>query len=79
MTIAQDFFKNQDVREIRKLDVINFAEYCRKTSRWKEKSVKNAVDILKTFMNWLREDLEVITTVPPFPAIEAEDPGEVDT
>jgi integrase len=73
VTIAQDFFKTQDVREIRKLDVINFADYCRESFTWKEKSVKNAVDVLKTFMNWLREDLEVITTVPPFPAIETEE------
>jgi integrase len=74
ITIAGDFFKNQDVREIRKLDIVNFAAHCRESFIWKEKSVKNTVDIFKTFMNWLKEDLEVITAVPPFPVITPGDP-----
>ena len=66
--LAKEFFKNSDVREIRKLDIINYVKDCRERyPHWSEKTLKLRVDLFKTFMNYLRDDLEVIGTVPPFP------------
>ena len=71
--IAKDFFKLQDIREIRKLDIINYVDHCRKSFRWGDKTLKNTVDLFKTFMNYLHEDLEMIGTVPPFPVIDVQE------
>ncbi|MBI5847728.1 MAG: site-specific integrase [Nitrospirae bacterium] len=69
---AKDFFKVRDVREIRKLDLIEYQEYLQKTFELSGKSLKNVLDGFKTFMNYLKSDLEVIDTVPAFPHIETE-------
>ena len=69
--IAREFFKTQDVREIKKINIIDFIKDCRvKYPHWADKSLKNHTDVFKTFMNYLRNDLEVIKIVPPFPKIE---------
>lgn len=68
--IAKEFFGVQDVRDLRKLDVINYLNHCRENYTWSEKTLKNTVDIFKTFMNYLHQDLEVINAVPPFPAVD---------
>ena len=71
--IAADYFKTQDIREIRKLHVINFRDHLQQSFVWKGKTLKNVLDLFKTFMNYAKSELEVITTVPAFPMIEAED------
>ena len=71
--IAREFFKDKDVREIRKLDIINYVDHCRRSFTWKDKTLKNTIDLFKTFMNYLDEDLEVIRNVPPFPLIEVQE------
>lgn len=72
--IARAFFKTKDVRDIRKLDIINYIDYCRETyPEWSGKTLKNYIDLFKTFMNYLRNDLEVISAVPPFPDIDCEE------
>ncbi len=69
--IAKTFFGIKDVREIRKVDIINFIADCRQRyDKWGGKTLKNKVDVFKTFMNYLQKDLEVINSVPPFPTIE---------
>jgi integrase len=69
--VAKEFFKIQDVREIRKLDITDYVKDCRKRyPKWSDKTLKNHVDVFKTFMNYLHRDLELISTVPPFPAID---------
>ncbi|MBF0466880.1 MAG: site-specific integrase [Nitrospirae bacterium] len=67
----KEFFKNIDVREIRKIDIINYKEHLQ-TLEIKDKTVKNTIDNFKTFMNWLKNDLELIDKVPPFPKVEYE-------
>ena len=69
--IAREFFKIQDVREIRKLNIIDYVKDCRERHpNWSDKTLKNHVDVFKTFMNYLHNDLELISIVPPFPAID---------
>jgi integrase len=72
--IAKEFFKNQDVREVRKLDVINYKEHCEKAFTWKPKTLKDNLDLFKSFLYWLKNDLEVITAVPAFPRIDVPEP-----
>jgi len=71
---AKDFFQNKDVRDIRKLDLINYKEHLEKTGIRKKdlsgKTIKNIMDSFKTFMNWCKTDLEIIDIVPSFPSVE---------
>jgi integrase len=71
--IARDFFKTMDVREIRKVHVINYIDHCRKSFEWSDKTLKNTVDLFKTFMNYLHDDLELISSVPSFPVIDVQE------
>jgi integrase len=73
--IAKEFFRKTDVREIRKVNVIDFQKYCREAFSWKEKTLKNSMDLFKVFMNWLKNDLEIITKVPRFPDIDVPEPA----
>ena len=68
--IAREFFKKQDVREIRKLSIIDFQKDCQESFSWKEKTLKNNLDVFKVFMNYLKNDLEIIVKVPKFPEID---------
>ena len=72
--IAKEFFGNQDVRDIRKLDIINYKEHCEKKFTWKPKTLKDNLDLFKTFLYYLKNDLEVIDKVPSFPQIEITEP-----
>jgi len=67
---VRQFFGTKDVREIRKLDVSDFKNHIEKSSKFKGKTVKNIMDFFKTFLRYLKHDLEVIDSVPAFPAIE---------
>jgi integrase len=73
--IARDFFKKTDVREIRKINIIDFQKHCRETFSWKEKTLKHSMDLFKVFLNWLKNDLEIITKVPQFPDIDVPTPS----
>jgi integrase len=70
---AKEYFGNQDVREIRKIDLINFRDHLEEKFTWKAKTLKNAMDIFKTFMGYVKNDLELTDHVPPFPKIEVPD------
>ncbi|MFZ5907890.1 MAG: tyrosine-type recombinase/integrase [Nitrospirota bacterium] len=70
INIAKDYFKSFDVREIRKLHLINYKEYLEKTSRFGGKTIKNIMDLFKTFLIHCKNDLEIIDTVPVFPEVE---------
>jgi integrase len=65
---AADFFPLADVRELRKIDVINYMEHLEKIGL-KGKTLKNNMDVFRTFLNWCKE-MEIISYVPPFPDIE---------
>ncbi len=71
--IAKGYFGNQDVRDLRKLDLINYKDYLEKTFTWKPKTLKNVLDVFKAFLRYVRNDFEMITTVPSFPVVDVPD------
>lgn len=66
---ATAFFEKKDAREIRKLDLINYQNDLA-SSQIRGKTQKNYLDLFKTFLRWLRSDLEVLDVIPPFPSVE---------
>lgn len=66
----KDYYTTTDVRDLRKIHIINFKEYLEKEFSLSGKSVKNILDLLKTFLNYCRNDIEIINTVPAFPEVE---------
>lgn len=68
--IVRQFFGMKDVREIHKLDVVNFKNHLEKNFSFKTKTAKNVMDFFKTFLRYLKYDLEVIDMVPAFPSFE---------
>lgn len=66
------FFPGVDVRELRKLDILNYRKHLEKGGMH-GKTLKNNMDLFKTFLNWCL-DAEIILRVPPFPLIEVSDP-----
>jgi integrase len=68
--IAKEFFGIRDVREIRKIDIISYQKYLQVNFKVSNKTIKNIVDVFKAFLNYLKNDLEVINVVPNFPHIE---------
>ena len=68
--IAKKFFGTRDIREIRKIDIINYLNYLQENLNVSNKTVKNIVDVFKAFLNYLKNDLEIIQVVPNFPDIE---------
>jgi len=76
VTPAKTFFKTQDVRELRKVHVIEYKEHLETTfKKWSPKTLKNCLGLFKTFMRYLRDDLEVIDKVPSFPDIDVQEPA----
>ncbi|KWT92040.1 tyrosine-type recombinase/integrase [Candidatus Magnetominusculus xianensis] len=69
--IHKAFFSTTDVREIRKIDIINYMQSL-EGNNLSGKTVKNIIDNFKTFLTWLRTDLEVLSSIPSFPAIEVQ-------
>ncbi len=67
--IAKEHFRTEDVRDIRKLDIINYQSYVRGKYNFSDKTLKNCLDIFKTFIRYVRDDLELIKIVPSFPEI----------
>lgn len=68
--LAKDFFKTKDIRKLKKIDVINYKDHIAENFNYSEKSVKNILDLFKTFLRFCKNDLEIISSVPAFPAIE---------
>ncbi|MBF0320878.1 MAG: site-specific integrase [Nitrospirae bacterium] len=71
ITSHKDFFKTADVRELRKIDIVNYAQTLQQKNL-SGKTIKNIVDNFKTFLSWLKNDLEILQVVPPFPKIETQ-------
>ncbi|MEO5360578.1 MAG: tyrosine-type recombinase/integrase [Nitrospirota bacterium] len=67
----KDFFKTADVRELRKIDIINYVQSLQ-AQNLSDKTVKNIVDNFKTFLIWLKSDLEILQAIPSFPPIEVQ-------
>lgn len=72
--IAKGYFGGVDAREIRKVDIINYREHLDKNFDFSEKTVKNILDNFKTFLNYLKSDLEMLEVVPLFPVIGVSQP-----
>jgi integrase len=72
--LAQEHFGAKDVRDLRKLDVANYQSFVRKNNNFGDKTLKNCLDIFKTFLRYVKDDLEMIKIVPSFPAIEILEP-----
>jgi integrase len=72
VSIAKEFFSSNseiDIRELRKKDIIGYKKYLENNRGYKNKTLKNTLDLFKTFLNHVK-DLEIIVTVPPFPDID---------
>lgn len=67
--IAREYFISRDVRELRKLDIIRYKEHLEKNFSFSEKHIKNILDNFRTFLRYLKNDLEIIDNVPNFPEI----------
>lgn len=75
--IHKEFFATKDVRELRKIDTVNYKEHLEKKFNLSGKSVKNILDNFKTFLRYLKNDLEVITNIPGFPKVEVVPPKTI--
>lgn len=72
--IAKDYFGNQDIRDLRKLDLINYKDHLEKAfPDWKPKTLKNVLDVFKAFLRYAKNDLEMVDIVPSFPTVEVPD------
>lgn len=71
---AKFHFSTKDVRYIRKLDIINYKNHLTNTHKLADKTLKNHMDLFKTFMWYCMSEFEVIDRVPPFPSIDVKDP-----
>lgn len=70
--IAREFFNTKDVREIKKSDIIKYQEHLQQNFKICNKTIKNIMDVFKAFLNYCKNDLEMISVVPHFPNIEYE-------
>ncbi|MEO5357135.1 MAG: tyrosine-type recombinase/integrase [Nitrospirae bacterium YQR-1] len=65
----KEFFNTTDVREIKKINIINYLNTLNEKG-FEGKTVKNYMDNFKTFLTWLKTDLEMLQIVPTFPTVE---------
>lgn len=72
--IAKEHFGTRDVRDLRKLDIINYQSYVSENYKFSSKTLKNCLDIFKAFLRYVKGDLELLTTVPSFPEISVPEP-----
>lgn len=72
--IAKEYFGLTDIRELRKLDIINYKEHLEKNFSISCKTIKNNLDLFKTFLRYLKNDLEILDNVPAFPQVETSQP-----
>lgn len=70
VNIAKGFFKVKDIRELRKSDIKGYKEHLEAEFNIGNKTIKNILDLFKTFMNYVKNEFEYIDTVPSFPDIE---------
>jgi integrase len=66
---AKDFFGLKDIRELQKMDLIEYKEHLERLNL-SPKTVKNVMDHFKTFLRYCKEDLEIIDSYPSFPKVE---------
>lgn len=69
LRIAKEHFKITDIRDLRKRNITAYYASLQKTGRG-SKTIKNIMDVFKTFLHYCKSELEIIDTVPAFPVIE---------
>ncbi len=72
VTRAKAFWDKFYIRDLRRIHVLNYRDHLAKTIGGK--TLKNHMDNFKTFLHWVRRELEMIDRVPDFPVIDYEDP-----
>jgi integrase len=70
--IHPSFWGINDIREIRKLDLVNYKESLEKREI-KGKTLKNYLSLFKTFLRYCQNDLEVIASIPPMPQVQVQE------
>lgn len=70
VSVAKDYFNTTDVRDIKKLDVINYRDYLQTKLSLGNKTAKNYLDHFKTFLNYCKDDIEILDRLAAFPEIE---------
>lgn len=68
--LAKEFFSTKDVREMRKADIMKYQKHLEESFNLSRKTIKNILEVFKAFLNYLKNDVEMITTVPNFPSID---------
>jgi len=68
--LAKSFFGNTDVREIRKIHIINYKHHLENNHKASGKTLKNRMDHFKTFLFFCKHEFEVLSDVPKFPEID---------
>jgi len=75
--VAKEYFKKKDIRELRKLDIINYKNYLIENYYSEQpkqgKTLKNVMDHFKTFLTYCLREYEILDKVPPFPVIETQE------
>lgn len=71
---AKEHFGAKDVRDLRKIDIVNYQDCVSERYKFGNKTLKNCMDIFKTFLMYMKSDLEILSVVPNFPVIEIEPP-----
>jgi integrase len=66
---GKNFFADQDVREIRKVDLVRYKDQI-EAKGFSPKTVKNYLDLFRAFLWWCRNELEILDMVPSFPRVE---------
>lgn len=71
---ARAFFKATDIRDLRKLDIVDYLGYLKKNYSFSGKTIKNILDHFKTFLRYAMNDLEILDKIPTFPVVEYSEP-----
>lgn len=70
VSLAQNYFNTTDIRDIKKLNIINYRDHLQNKYSLGNKSIKNYLDHFKTFLNYCKDDMEILDRLPSFPEIE---------
>ncbi len=74
VSIAKERFGTKDVRDVEDLDIVNYQIFVSKKYNFGNKTLKNCLDIFKTFLIYTKKVRKVLKTVPSFPEISIPEP-----
>jgi integrase len=70
---AQEFFQDKDVRELRKVDLLDYLKHLRNKGIG-EKTQKNYLDLLRVFVSWCRDRDIKVDGIVSWPKVEVPEP-----